>query len=91
MKINRYINMLISDDDQPVAILSDCGATVTITNGFVNFTKVLTTFGQTLPIVCEKGYKHSGGSTIRCEADGEWKTTASCEIIGQNSDMCFCL
>ena len=53
-----------------------------IVNGFVNFTNVLTTFGQTLPIVCNKGYKLSGGSIIRCEVDGEWTTTATCEIVG---------
>ena len=53
-----------------------------IANGLVNFTNVLTTFGQTLPAVCNKGHKLSGGSIIRCEVDGEWKTTATCEIVG---------
>ena len=62
-------------------LFSDCGTTMAIANGLVNFTNVMTTFGQTLPIVCNKGYKLSGGSSIRCEVDGEWKTTATCEII----------
>ena len=53
-------------------------------NGFVNFTNVLTTFGETLPIVCDIGYKHKDGSTIRCDADGNWKSVASCELVGTN-------
>ena len=68
---------------------SDCGNSVTITNGFVNFTNVQTTFGQTVPILCNEGYRLSGGSSVKCETSGKWTTTAFCEITGTIFDIFF--
>lgn len=56
---------------------------MTIPNGFVDFTNAVTTFEQSLPVFCMEGYKLIGGSSIRCQVDGKWETSATCEIIGK--------
>ena len=60
---------------------------MSIPNGTVNVGNTHTTFGQTLSIMCEVGYELEGGHVIKCQADGIWRTTASCKVKG--SILCF--
>ena len=56
---------------------------MTISNGYVNFTNELTTFGESIPVNCLTGYALSGGNSIECLANGEWRTTVTCERKGK--------
>ena len=39
---------------------------------------------MSLPIVCLEGFELSGGSSeMKCNADGEWTTSATCTPIGK--------
>ena len=61
----------------------DCGRDLTVTNGQVNFTNILTTAGNYVPLTCDIGYKPTGGTSIECLEDGTWSTVVTCEIIGE--------
>ena len=62
----------------------DCGKNVTISNGFLDFTNFSTIYGISLPIACLEGFELTGRtSEIRCNADGEWTTSATCSPIGK--------
>ena len=55
---------------------------MSIPNGTVSVGNAPTTFGQTLSITCELGYELEGGHVIECDADGIWRTTATCKVKG---------
>ena len=66
------------------ALLSspDCGRSAAVENGYVNFTNAVTTFGQSVAVVCDSGYKLMGGSRLECLADGQWSMLVTCETSG---------
>ena len=61
----------------------DCGRSLIIANGQIDFNNVLTTAGNTVPVTCDVGYKLRGGSSIDCQEDGTWTQNVTCEIIGK--------
>ena len=61
----------------------DCGDSYTIEHGHVNFTGHLTTFNQTVPVVCNVGYNLVGASNIACGSDGSWSTDTHCQAVGK--------
>ena len=61
---------------------SDCGSSETIDNGQANFTDALTTYGQLVPVICNLGYRLTGGTNIECLADGTWSKSVTCELVG---------
>ena len=63
----------------------DCGKSLTIDNGQANFTNVLTTPGNSVPVICDLGYKLTGGTEIECQENGLWSQTVSCEIVGKET------
>lgn len=69
----------------------DCGNTTTIDNGQVYFSGVQTTYGQTVPVTCNTGYKLTGGTSIECLHDGSWSTSTTCEMIGLYFHMLLCI
>lgn len=56
---------------------------MTIENGNINFTGMDTTFGKSVPVSCDIGYKRKGDPHITCLEDGSWRTSVSCEIVGK--------
>ena len=55
---------------------------MTVRNGRVNLTNVLTTAGTEVPVMCNVGYELTGGTTLLCQENGTWSNTVTCEIIG---------
>ena len=60
----------------------DCGQNVAVPNGLVDFTNKLTTYGQSVPVTCDRGYNITEETHIECLANGTWSRTSGCEIIG---------
>ena len=60
----------------------DCGRAVTVQNGRIDFTNELTTYGQSVPITCDRGYNFTGETHIECLANGSWSKASGCKIIG---------
>ena len=60
----------------------DFGSSVTIDNGQANFTDALTTYGQSVPVICNLGYRRTGGTNIEYTADGTWSKSVTCELGG---------
>ena len=89
MSTSNWLIFHINSKPHYYSFFSDCGTSVTINNGFVNFTSVQTTFGQTVPILCNEGFELSGGSSLKCETNGKWTTTAACDITGTIFDIFF--
>ena len=56
---------------------------MTIPYGYANFTNALTTFGESVPVICLTGYELSGGSSVQCRANGEWSSKVTCERKGK--------
>ena len=65
-----------------IFFISDCGSSVTIDNGQANFTDALTTYGQSVSVICNLGYRRTGGTKIECLADGTWSKSVTCELVG---------
>ena len=63
-------------------LFTDCGKNASVTNGHVNFTNAVTTYGHFVPVTCDAGYRLTGGSKIECLADGTWSDTVTCEVTG---------
>ena len=62
--------------------ITDCGDLYTVANGIVEYGTLDTTYGSLVPIVCNTGFKLSGGTGTECLASGKWSTAVTCEIIG---------
>ena len=65
--------------------LPDCGRVATVANGSVDFSNALTTYGQSVPVSCNIGFRRIGGTSIECLADGTWSKTVNCELVGRQS------
>lgn len=62
----------------------DCGYNFTLAHGQANFTYAKTTYKETVPVVCDQGYKLHGGLSTECLEDGTWSQHVSCEMIGKH-------
>lgn len=60
----------------------DCGRHKVIPNGYINFANTSTTYGQSVSVICNRGYILMGGTSIECLSDGSWSEAVSCEIVG---------
>ena len=60
----------------------DCGFAASVDHGSIDFTNANTTYGQSVPVTCDTGYKLTGGSSVECLIDGTWSKLTTCEIIG---------
>ena len=69
-------------------VFTDCGKNETIAHGQIDFTNADTTYGQSVPVTCDTGYKLFGGHTIQCLADGQWSKTVRCDIKGEVLPWC---
>lgn len=74
---------VFEEKDSEIFVLLDCGSSLTIANGQINFTNVFTTAGNSVPVICDVGYNLAGGSNIDCQEDGTWSQNVTCEIIGK--------
>ena len=67
-----------------IVLTASCGAAPLITNGFVystNFTADLSEFGSYIRYRCRSGYKLMGLDISFCEANLQWSTLPTCEIL----------
>ena len=62
---------------------TDCGTDIRLDNGRANFTGRRTTFGESIPVVCDAGFRLNGNKIITCLANGTWNTLPVCEQIGK--------
>ena len=62
---------------------------MSIDHGIVDFTNTETTYGQSVAVSCETGYKLTGGTSIQCLSDGTWSTHTTCEMIGMEIKLYF--
>ena len=60
-----------------------------ISDGSIDFSSVVTTYGSTVNVTCDTGYSLTGGTMIECLADGTWSNTVTCQIKG-NVTTCIC-
>ena len=63
--------------------MTDCGRFAKLEHGKIDFTTAQTTYRSSAPVVCDIGYKLSGGNSVQCQADGNWSKTVTCEIVGK--------
>ena len=61
-------------------LILDCGTDYPLANGHADFEGRDTTFDQTVPVVCDAGYKIQGEGYIRCRPDGQWSKSSRCHI-----------
>ena len=62
--------------------IPDCGRDVRIPNGQVDFINALTTYGESVPVICDRGYELKGDRNIKCLANSSWSSSTVCEIKG---------
>ena len=63
---------------------SDCGNKYVPNHGHVDYAGKPTTYGQTLPVICEDGYQIHGKPQVTCMSDGTWSSDSSCTIKGKS-------
>ena len=51
-------------------------------HGFANFDGRDTTFGHSVPVICNKGYEILGDPEITCQDSGKWSSAPYCHIEG---------
>ena len=61
---------------------SDCGSEYVLDHGFANFDGRDTTFGHSVPVICNKGYEILGDPEITCQDSGKWSSATYCHIEG---------
>lgn len=57
----------------------DCGKEKTVTNGRVEFSAAVTTYGHFVDVTCDAGYRLTGGTKLQCLEDGTWNGAVTCE------------
>ena len=62
-------------------LFADCGTEYSIANGYVDFTKGLTTYSHTASVTCHESYDIRGSREVRCLENGTWSHTF-CQIKG---------
>ena len=85
-----YESIIPMTDNKPnvrvfrtIYFLTDCGSNHSIAFGYVNFTGIETTFGQSLAVICEEGYELHGDPHITCLSGGNWSNSTICKITGR--------
>ena len=67
----------------PAVMFVDCGNNVSIINGQALFPDGNTTYGHSVPVLCDTGFKLRSELFITCQADGTWSAAPDCDIIGK--------
>ena len=65
-------------------VFADCGTNYTLPHGYVNFTGKATTYNQSIPVLCELGYKIDGKDHIKCLDNGQWSEETECTKTGNH-------
>ena len=68
-------------------LLSDCGRDVTVAHGIVDFIDGISTYGHSVPVICDTGYEINGNHRIECLANGTWSSLPTCQITGMKIDF----
>ena len=63
-------------------VISDCGALSYPVNGAVD-TSSGTTYGAQAAYSCDTGYNLLGNSQTSCQANGDWETAPTCQIVSK--------
>ena len=66
----------------PLLCFVDCG-NVSIINGQALLSDGNTTYGHSVPVICDTGFKLRGERFITCLEDGKWSAVPDCDIIGK--------
>jgi hypothetical protein len=73
-----YINYINVFPFYVILFLSECGSSLSVSNGNVTFT--ITTYGSNASLVCDTGYETNKAS-LGCLDTGSWETS-TCTIKG---------